>query len=41
MEHFEEYQKQTEPEKYQKAENWGIAIGLQQVDISRLQTTKI
>ncbi|MBE6450323.1 MAG: winged helix-turn-helix transcriptional regulator [Alphaproteobacteria bacterium] len=32
MEHFEEYKKQTEPEKYQKAENWGIAIGLQRVD---------
>ena len=31
-EHFEEYKKQTEPEKYKKAENWGIAIGLQQVD---------
>ena len=29
---FEEYKKQTEPEKYKKAENWGIAIGLQQVD---------
>ena len=32
MEHFEEYKKQGEPEKYKKAENWGIAIGLQQVD---------
>lgn len=32
MEHFEEYKKQSEPEKYKKAENWGIAIGLQQVD---------
>ena len=32
MAHFEEYKKQTEPEKYKKAENWGIAIGLQQVD---------
>ncbi len=32
MEHFEEYKKQGEPEKSQKAENWGIAIGLQQVD---------
>ena len=30
--HFEEYKKQGEPEKYKKAENWGIAIGLQQVD---------
>lgn len=32
MEHFEEYKKQVEPEKLQKAENWGVAIGLQQVD---------
>lgn len=32
MEHFEEYKKQEEPEKLEKAENWGIAIGLQQVD---------
>ena len=32
MGHFEEYKKQVEPEKYKKAENWGIAIGLQQVD---------
>ena len=32
MEHFEEYKKQGEPEKSKKAENWGIAIGLQQVD---------
>lgn len=32
MEHFEEYKKQDEPEKSKKAENWGIAIGLQQVD---------
>ncbi len=32
MEHFEEYKKQNEPEKLEKAENWGIAIGLQQVD---------
>ena len=32
MEYFSEYKKQNEPEKYQKAENWGIAIGLQQVD---------
>ena len=32
MTHFEEYKKQSEPEKYKKAENWGIAIGLQQVD---------
>lgn len=29
---FNEYKKQSEPEKYQKAKNWGIAIGLQQVD---------
>lgn len=32
MNHFSEYKKQNEPEKYQKAENWGVAIGLQQVD---------
>lgn len=32
MEHFEEYKKQGEPEKYKKAENWSIAIGLQKVD---------
>ena len=32
MEHFEKYKKQGEPEKLQKAENWGVAIGLQQVD---------
>lgn len=32
MEHFEEYKKQGEPEKYKKAENWRIAIGLQKVD---------
>ena len=32
MEYFEEYKKQGEPEKSQKAENWGVAIGLQQVD---------
>ena len=32
MSNFEEYKKQNEPEKYKKAENWGIAIGLQQVD---------
>lgn len=32
MGHFEEYKKQIEPEKYKKAENWGVAIGLQQVD---------
>ena len=32
MGHFEEYKKQVEPEKYKKAENWGVAIGLQQVD---------
>ena len=32
MEHFEEYKKQGEPGKLQKAENWGVAIGLQQVD---------
>ena len=32
MDDFEEYKKQNEPEKYKKAENWGVAIGLQQVD---------
>jgi fido (protein-threonine AMPylation protein) len=32
MAHFEEYKKQNEPEKLEKAENWGVAIGLQQVD---------
>ena len=29
---FEEYKKQGEPSKRQKAENWAIAIGLQKVD---------
>jgi len=29
---FEEYKKQGEPSKKQKAENWAIAIGLQKVD---------
>lgn len=32
MTEFDSYKKQDEPEKYEKAENWGIAIGLQQVD---------
>lgn len=32
MEYFEEYKKQGEPEKYKKAENWGVAVGLQRVD---------
>lgn len=32
MKYFEEYKKQSEPEKYRKAENWGIAVGLQKVD---------
>ena len=32
MEHFAEYKKQNEPEKHKKAENWGIAVGLQRVD---------
>lgn len=32
MEDFEEYKKQGEPEQSQRAENWGIAIGLQKVD---------
>ena len=38
MEHFEEYKKQGEPEKSQKAENWGVAIGLQQVDNTQRKT---
>ena len=29
---FEEYKKAGEPDKVEKAKNWGIAIGLQQVD---------
>lgn len=29
---FEEYKRLGEPEKYEKAENWQIAIGLQAVD---------
>ena len=29
---FDEYKKQSDPEKRKKAETWGIAIGLQQVD---------
>ncbi len=29
---FEEYKRQSEPDKRKKAENWGVAIGLQQVD---------
>ncbi len=32
MNDFETYKKQGEPERQQKAENWGVAIGLQQVD---------
>ena len=32
MSDFEEYKKQGEPDKQKKAENWGVAIGLQQVD---------
>lgn len=32
MTHFEEYKKQGEPERYKRAENWGVAIGLQKVD---------
>ncbi len=32
MDNFEEYKKQGEPEKAKKAENWGVAIGLQLVD---------
>ena len=29
---FDEYKRQSEPSKKQKAENWAIAIGLQMVD---------
>ncbi|MCL2061618.1 MAG: Fic family protein [Firmicutes bacterium] len=32
MSNFDEYKIQGEPEQYQKAENWQIAIGLQAVD---------
>ena len=32
MSNFDEYKKQSEPNRYKKAQNWGIAIGLQQVD---------
>ena len=32
MYNFDEYKIETEPDKYQKAENWEIAIGLQAVD---------
>ena len=32
MSDFEEYKKQGEPDKLKKAENWGVAIGLQKVD---------
>ena len=32
MSNFDEYKKLGEPEKYEKAENWRIAIGLQAVD---------
>ena len=32
MEIFGEYKKQSEPDQAKKAENWGVAIGLQQVD---------
>jgi fido (protein-threonine AMPylation protein) len=32
MSNFNEYKRLGEPEKYEKAENWRIAIGLQQVD---------
>lgn len=38
MEDFNKYKKQNEPEKIKKAENWGVAIGLQQVD--NLTTSK-
>lgn len=30
--YFSEYKKQGEPDKRTRAENWGVAIGLQQVD---------
>ena len=30
--YFSEYKKQSEPDKRTRAENWGVAIGLQQVD---------
>jgi fido (protein-threonine AMPylation protein) len=32
MSNFDEYKRLGEPEKYEKAENWQIAVGLQQVD---------
>jgi hypothetical protein len=32
MSNFDEYKIEGQPEKYQKAENWQIAIGLQAVD---------
>ena len=32
MSDFDEYKRLGEPEKYEKAENWEIAIGLQAVD---------
>lgn len=32
IKYFEEYKKLGEPNKQKKAENWRIAIGLQQVD---------
>lgn len=32
MAHFEEYKKTNRTREIQKVENWGIAIGLQQVD---------
>ena len=32
MSNFDEYKRLGEPEKHEKAENWQIAIGLQQVD---------
>lgn len=32
MGHFDEYKKSSDPEVFKRAENWGIAIGLQAVD---------
>ena len=32
MAYFTEYKKQSEPGRRERAENWGVAIGLQQVD---------
>ena len=40
MPHFEEYKKQTEPEKYKKAENWGNAIGKISIDEANEQIAR-